>query len=146
MNDNSSAVHPNTSSLCRVPLKVHEARGARDALAKAMYSKMFDYIVHRINQSIPFASSAYYIGVLDIAGFGEPLSSSLARTLLISRLEQWGILSQVWSDGVGSRLEAEAMVLIGVWDIFCFADLHSCNSVVTCWSIADPRSFAQNEI
>lgn len=52
-----------------VPLKVHEARGGRDALAKAMYSKMFDYIVHRINQSIPFASSAYYIGVLDIAGF-----------------------------------------------------------------------------
>ncbi|KAF2360204.1 Myosin N-terminal SH3-like [Trinorchestia longiramus] len=52
-----------------VPLKIHEARGGRDALAKAMYSKLFDYIVHRINQSIPFSSSAYYIGVLDIAGF-----------------------------------------------------------------------------
>lgn len=50
---------------------MHEARGARDALAKAMYSKLFDYIVMRINQSIPFSSSAYYIGVLDIAGFGE---------------------------------------------------------------------------
>ena len=55
--------------LLRVPLKVYEANNARDALAKAMYSKMFDYIVHRINQSIPFQSSASYIGVLDIAGF-----------------------------------------------------------------------------
>ncbi|XP_045106888.1 unconventional myosin-VI-like isoform X4 [Portunus trituberculatus] len=52
-----------------VPLKIYEASGARDALAKAMYSKLFDYIVHRINQSIPFSSSAYYIGILDIAGF-----------------------------------------------------------------------------
>lgn len=55
----------------RVPLKTYEASGARDALAKAMYSKLFDYIVHRINQSIPFSSSSYYIGILDIAGFGE---------------------------------------------------------------------------
>ncbi|XP_071535802.1 myosin heavy chain 95F isoform X4 [Panulirus ornatus] len=52
-----------------VPLKMYEASGARDALAKAMYSKLFDYIVHRINQSIPFSSSSYYIGILDIAGF-----------------------------------------------------------------------------
>lgn len=52
-----------------VPLKVHEASSARDALAKALYSHVFDYIVHRINKSIPFQSSAYYIGVLDIAGF-----------------------------------------------------------------------------
>ncbi|KAG1714829.1 Unconventional myosin-VI [Nymphon striatum] len=52
-----------------VPLKVHEASSARDALAKAMYSSLFDYIVHRMNQSIPFSSSSQYIGVLDIAGF-----------------------------------------------------------------------------
>ncbi|KRT78219.1 Myosin head, partial [Oryctes borbonicus] len=52
-----------------VPLKVYEAVNARDALAKAIYSKLFDYIVNRINQSIPFQASSYYIGVLDIAGF-----------------------------------------------------------------------------
>lgn len=55
----------------RVPLKVYEANNARDALAKAMYSKLFDQIVHRINKSIPFKASSYYIGVLDIAGFGN---------------------------------------------------------------------------
>ncbi|XP_035208221.1 unconventional myosin-VI-like [Stegodyphus dumicola] len=52
-----------------VPLKVHEAQNARDALAKAMYSRLFDFIVQCINKSIPFSSSSYYIGVLDIAGF-----------------------------------------------------------------------------
>ena len=52
-----------------VPLKTHEASSARDALAKATYSRLFDYIVAKINESIPFERSSYYIGVLDIAGF-----------------------------------------------------------------------------
>lgn len=53
-----------------VQLNVHQAQAARDALAKAIYSKLFDYIVTKIvNKSIPFSSSAYYIGVLDVAGF-----------------------------------------------------------------------------
>lgn len=52
-----------------VPLKTYEASNARDALAKAIYSNLFDHIVNRINQSIPFQTSSYYVGVLDIAGF-----------------------------------------------------------------------------
>lgn len=52
-----------------VPLKIYEANNARDALAKALYSRVFDHIVSLINQSIPFQKSSYYIGVLDIAGF-----------------------------------------------------------------------------
>lgn len=55
----------------RVPLKIYEANNARDALAKAVYSRLFDNIVLNINQSIPFKASSYYIGVLDIAGFGK---------------------------------------------------------------------------
>ncbi|KNC46134.1 defective spermatogenesis protein 15 [Thecamonas trahens ATCC 50062] len=53
----------------RIPLSEEEAKHARDALAKAIYSAMFDWIVQRINLSLPFDSSAAYIGVLDIAGF-----------------------------------------------------------------------------
>uniref|UniRef100_A0A336MXX6 CSON008982 protein n=1 Tax=Culicoides sonorensis TaxID=179676 RepID=A0A336MXX6_CULSO len=52
-----------------VPLKVHEANNARDALAKALYGRLFDHIVALINQNIPFQASSFYIGVLDIAGF-----------------------------------------------------------------------------
>lgn len=55
----------------RVPLKTYEANNAKDALAKAVYSRVFDHIVNNINLSIPFTKSSYYIGVLDIAGFGE---------------------------------------------------------------------------
>ncbi|CAH0558642.1 unnamed protein product [Brassicogethes aeneus] len=52
-----------------VPLKLHEANNARDALAKAIYSNLFDFIVNRINQSIPLQETNYYVGILDIAGF-----------------------------------------------------------------------------
>jgi len=61
--------------ISRVPLKVVEAQNARDALAKAVYARLFDYIVFRVNQSLPFSFSKSYIGVLDIAGFGKQLIS-----------------------------------------------------------------------
>ncbi|XP_037541957.1 myosin VIa [Nematolebias whitei] len=53
----------------KVPLKVEQANNARDALAKAIYSRLFDHVVTRVNQCFPFDSSANFIGVLDIAGF-----------------------------------------------------------------------------
>lgn len=61
-----------------VPLKVHEASNARDALAKAIYSRLFDYIVSKIiNRALPGTvtgvgrqtNDSHSIGVLDIAGF-----------------------------------------------------------------------------
>lgn len=70
----------------RVPLKIYEANNARDALAKALYSRLFDRIVLNINQSIPFKSSTYYIGVLDIAGFGN-LTDTLITFLQIKRVQ-----------------------------------------------------------
>ncbi|XP_077444123.1 unconventional myosin-VI-like [Stigmatopora argus] len=56
-------------SVIKVPLKVEQANNARDALAKAVYSRLFDHVVTRVNQCFPFPSSANFIGVLDIAGF-----------------------------------------------------------------------------
>lgn len=55
----------------RVPLKVEQANNARDALAKAVYSCLFDHVVRRVNQCFPFKTSSNFIGVLDIAGFGK---------------------------------------------------------------------------
>ncbi|XP_075940629.1 unconventional myosin-VI-like isoform X1 [Anarhichas minor] len=56
-------------TVIKVPLKVEQANNARDALAKAVYSCLFDHVVTRANQCFPFESSANFIGVLDIAGF-----------------------------------------------------------------------------
>uniref|UniRef100_A0A8B9SLB7 Unconventional myosin-VI n=1 Tax=Anas platyrhynchos TaxID=8839 RepID=A0A8B9SLB7_ANAPL len=49
--------------------KVEQANNARDALAKTVYSHLFDHVVNRVNQCFPFETSSFFIGVLDIAGF-----------------------------------------------------------------------------
>ncbi|XP_077018391.1 unconventional myosin-VI isoform X7 [Tamandua tetradactyla] len=56
-------------TVIKVPLKVEQANNARDALAKTVYSHLFDHVVKRVNQCFPFETSSYFIGVLDIAGF-----------------------------------------------------------------------------
>ncbi|XP_066283069.1 unconventional myosin-VI-like isoform X6 [Branchiostoma lanceolatum] len=56
-------------TVIKVPLKFDQASNARDALAKAVYSKLFDRVVARVNQCFPFQTSEHFIGVLDIAGF-----------------------------------------------------------------------------
>ena len=53
-----------------VPLDVEQACLSRDALAKAIYSRLFDYIISRINQNLVCTvQSSIIIGVLDIYGF-----------------------------------------------------------------------------
>ncbi|VEU19363.1 DEKNAAC100870 [Brettanomyces naardenensis] len=58
-------------SVYHVPLNPVQATASRDALAKGLYSNLFDWIVDRVNQSFskmkgqPFKS----IGILDIYGF-----------------------------------------------------------------------------
>lgn len=46
-----------------------QAVNARDALAKKIYSHLFDFIVERINQALQFTGKQHtFIGVLDIYG------------------------------------------------------------------------------
>lgn len=57
-------------SVYEVPLNPAQAAAARDALAKAIYSNLFDWIVERINRSMKSqGQSSLIIGVLDIYGF-----------------------------------------------------------------------------
>ena len=59
---------PGEATLVKKSLSCRNAEHARDALAKALYARLFDYVCEVINQSIP-AGGEYFIGILDIAGF-----------------------------------------------------------------------------
>ncbi|PLW07032.1 hypothetical protein PCANC_25805 [Puccinia coronata f. sp. avenae] len=57
-------------SVYEVPLNTVQAAAARDALAKAVYNNLFEWIVARVNISMKSRTVAsYVIGVLDIYGF-----------------------------------------------------------------------------
>jgi len=57
------------SSVYNVPLNKDQAAYTRNALAKSLYSRMFDWIVEAINKVLVKANTAVSLGVLDIYGF-----------------------------------------------------------------------------
>ncbi|XP_029286156.1 unconventional myosin-If [Cottoperca gobio] len=53
----------------KVTLNQEQATYTRDALAKALYARLFDYLVEAINKAIQKPHEEFSIGVLDIYGF-----------------------------------------------------------------------------
>ncbi|ETE68357.1 Myosin-Va [Ophiophagus hannah] len=59
-----------TSETVIKPMTKLQAINARDALAKKIYSHLFDFIVEQINKALQFSGKQHsFIGVLDIYGF-----------------------------------------------------------------------------
>lgn len=56
------------TSTYKVPLKLEEAQYTVGAFAKGLYSRLFQWLVRRINQSIEMQEKGNVIGVLDIYG------------------------------------------------------------------------------
>eukprot|EP01104_Vermistella_antarctica_P018073 TRINITY_DN6583_c0_g1_i1.p1 TRINITY_DN6583_c0_g1~~TRINITY_DN6583_c0_g1_i1.p1 ORF type:complete len:1214 (+),score=376.93 TRINITY_DN6583_c0_g1_i1:263-3904(+) len=57
-------------SIYKCPQTVEGAYYSRDALAKSVYSRLFDWIVRRLNEGLYFNDpDAFTLGVLDIYGF-----------------------------------------------------------------------------
>nr|XP_033779765.1 unconventional myosin-Ie-like isoform X2 [Geotrypetes seraphini] len=57
------------SEVIDVTLNTEQASFTRDALAKALYARLFDYLVETVNKAMQKAQEEYNIGVLDIYGF-----------------------------------------------------------------------------
>ncbi|QUC23686.1 uncharacterized protein UV8b_07927 [Ustilaginoidea virens] len=61
---------PRNGEVIESPANPSQAIATRDALAKAIYSNLFDWIVERINKSLKSRqTSANTVGILDIYGF-----------------------------------------------------------------------------
>ncbi|SCU78439.1 LAME_0A04500g1_1 [Lachancea meyersii CBS 8951] len=57
-------------SVYHVPLNIVQATAVKDALAKAIYNNLFDWVVDRVNLSLQaFPGADKSIGILDIYGF-----------------------------------------------------------------------------
>eukprot|EP01117_Protostelium_nocturnum_P019432 TRINITY_DN842_c0_g1_i1.p1 TRINITY_DN842_c0_g1~~TRINITY_DN842_c0_g1_i1.p1 ORF type:complete len:2518 (-),score=1170.22 TRINITY_DN842_c0_g1_i1:41-7594(-) len=56
-----------------IPLKLDEAESGRDAFAKALYGKLFEWVMDKINESlgsgVDSTAGSNFIGILDIFGF-----------------------------------------------------------------------------
>ncbi len=52
-----------------IPLSVPDSTVARDAFAKALYGKLFDWLIKKCNQTLYKVVGKASVGVLDIFGF-----------------------------------------------------------------------------
>ena len=61
-----------SDSVYKIPLKAQEAGYSRDTLAKAVYARLFDWLVAQVNESLlTETQTRAFIGILDIFGFEE---------------------------------------------------------------------------
>lgn len=118
-----------TNELVLIPIAQQTAEAARDALAKHIYAKLFQYIVDIINKSLQQSGRKQhcFIGVLDIYGF---------ETFQINSFEQFCInyanekLQQQFNQHV-FKLEQEEYLKEGiVWTMIDFYDNQPCIDLI----------------
>ncbi|XP_023346173.1 unconventional myosin-Va, partial [Eurytemora carolleeae] len=110
------------------PMGQTQAQQSRDALAKCIYSNLFDWIVHQINKALRTSQKINkFIGVLDIYGF---------ETFEINSFEQFCInyanekLQQQFNLHV-FKLEQEEYVKEGIeWKMIDFYDNQPCIDLI----------------
>ncbi|XP_074546475.1 unconventional myosin-Vb isoform X3 [Halichoeres trimaculatus] len=105
-----------------------QAMNARDALAKHIYARMFDWIVEHINKSLHTSSKQHsFIGVLDIYGF---------ETFEVNSFEQFCInyanekLQQQFNSHVFKLEQEEYMKEQIPWTLIDFYDNQPCIDLI----------------
>jgi len=87
------------NTMYNIPLDFPQALENRDALAKAMYSQLFDYLVERINQPLLVDNPPIdlnkdhrkFIGVLDIYGFEVFQTNSMEQFCITMQMKNYKI-------------------------------------------------------
>ena len=111
----------------QIPLKLEEARSSRDALAKAVYSKLFGWVVQQVNSSLLDAkvvpSEHNFLGILDIYGFENFEKNSLEQLFINFTNEQ---LHQHFSQAL-FKTEQEIYAAEGIaWSPLVWQDNAAC--------------------
>jgi myosin heavy subunit len=113
----------------RIPLSPQEARDGADALAKALYDRLFKWLVKTMNEKLSanLARSQNYIGILDIFGFENFKVNSLEQTMINYANEK---LQQQFNHAL-FELEQREYVAEGVqWNMVEFADGRDCVELI----------------
>ncbi|CAH0476462.1 unnamed protein product [Peronospora belbahrii] len=111
-----------------VPLKKELAMDCRDALAKAIYSNVFDWLVATINQSLADdANMSNHVGVLDIFGFEHFKHNSFEQFCINYANEK---LQQKFTQDVFKTVQIEYEEEGIVWDHIEYADNQDVLTVV----------------
>ncbi|DBA01330.1 TPA: hypothetical protein N0F65_001835 [Lagenidium giganteum] len=104
-----------------VPLDPVEAAENKDALAKTIYSKLFDWMVQRINEAISSDDGNIHgqIGVLDIFGFEDFMHNGFEQFCINYANEK---LQQKFTTDVFKTVEEEYIREGLQWDHIAYAD------------------------
>eukprot|EP01135_Chromosphaera_perkinsii_P006289 Nk52_evm18s485 gene=Nk52_evmTU18s485 len=108
---------------------VSRALDARDALAKDIYKKLFDFLVYRINGAIDRDSSesAKFVGILDIYGF-ETFEKNSFEQFCINYANEH--LQQEFNEHV-FKLEQEEYLKEGIdWNLIDYMDNQPCLDLI----------------
>ena len=112
----------------RTSLTVQQALALRDTVAKAIYEKLFDWLVLQINSSTDVnCSSDSFIGILDIYGF-ESLKMNGFEQLFINYANE--VLQRLFNQEI-FELEQEAFKAEGIpFDKATFPDNQTCLDII----------------
>ncbi|KAM6902874.1 unconventional myosin-Vb [Xenentodon cancila] len=109
-------------------MSIKQALNARDALAKHIYARLFDWIVEHINRALHTSSKQHsFIGVLDIYGF---------ETFEVNSFEQFCInyanekLQQQFNSHVFKLEQEEYMRELIPWTLIDFYDNQPCIDLI----------------